>query len=103
MPFIVRWPGQVPAGRVSEAIFATIVHRRSRALERVERISIIARNGEFSRTAYERMDPRVYTYRTRGQIMERICHILAGRVGEYIFYGEASTLSSGRGRSWASI
>ena len=79
----------------SKAIFATIVHRRSRALERVERISIIARNGEFSRTAYERMDPRVYTYRTRGQIMERICHILAGRVGEYIFYGEASTLSSG--------
>ncbi|XRB20649.1 AAA+ ATPase domain-containing protein [Pseudoscourfieldia marina] len=78
----------------SRALLSTLVYRKTRNLERIERMSITARNGTYSRTQFERMDPRYYTYKTRAQVLERICMLLAGRVGEYVYFGECTTMST---------
>lgn len=73
------------------SIVATCLHRSSGRIERVERVSMVPRGRDWSRTIYARAADEAYLIMTRGRLMDRIRVILAGRAAEEVALGEATT------------
>ena len=90
-------PAALKAGRrfavheMGRGIVAMVLRDRTGRLEAVEKLSIIARGHEFTRTVFFRGPDEDYTMTTRARMLERICVILAGRAAEEHFYGEPSS------------
>lgn len=79
---------------VGTAIVATLLHRESGRIEAVERVSLIPRGGEWSRTIYARGADEDYLIMTRGRLLDRIRVVLAGRAAEEVALGSPSTYST---------
>ena len=72
-------------------IIATLLHRSAGRIEPVERISIVPRGRDWSRTIYARGDDEDYVIMTKGRLMDRVRVILAGRAAEEVMFGIPST------------
>lgn len=73
------------------AIIATMLHDASQRIEPVERVSIVPRGRDWSRTIYARGNDEDYIIMTKGRIMDRIRVILAGRAAEEVSDGVPTT------------
>lgn len=90
-------PHTLTLGRVfavhemGRAIVAMVLRERTGRLEAVEKLSIVSRGGEKTRTVFFRGKDEDYTMTTRSRMLERIAVILAGRAAEHHFFGEPTT------------
>ena len=73
------------------AIIATMLHNEAQRIEPVERVSIVPRGRDWSRTIYARGNDEDYIIMTKGRILDRIRVILAGRAAEEVCNGVPST------------
>ena len=73
------------------AIVATLLHEESKRIEPVERVSIVPRGRDWSRTIYARGNDEDYIIMTKGRILDRIKVVLAGRAAEEVYDGVPST------------
>ena len=73
------------------AIVATLLHQESKRIEPVERVSIVPRGRDWSRTIYARGNDEDYIIMTKGRILDRIKVVLAGRAAEEVYDGVPST------------
>jgi cell division protease FtsH len=73
------------------AIVAMLLHKEAQRIEAVERVSIVPRGRDWSRTIYARGDDEDYIIMTKGRILDRIKVILAGRAAEEVHEGVPST------------
>ena len=73
------------------AIVATLLHRTSGRIEAVERVSLVPRGRDWSRTIYARGADEDYLIMTRGRLMDRIRAVLAGRAAEEVALGVPTT------------
>lgn len=76
-----------------KALVATILREQTGRLEQVERVSVVPRGRDWSRTIFLRGDDEDYTMTTRGRMMERLQVILAGRAAEEIAFTTPSSYS----------
>ncbi|KAL0050459.1 hypothetical protein WJX82_011563 [Trebouxia sp. C0006] len=76
-----------------KALVATVLRDQTGRLEQVERVSVVPRGRDWSRTSFLRGDDEDYTMTTRGRMMERLQVILAGRAAEEIAFTSASSYS----------
>ncbi|KAL4448900.1 hypothetical protein ABPG77_007617 [Micractinium sp. CCAP 211/92] len=76
---------------VGTAIVATLLHREAGRIEPVERVSLVPRGSEWSRTIYARGRDEDYLIMTRGRLLDRIRVVLAGRAAEEVALGQPST------------
>jgi len=79
------------AHEAGTAIIATLLYRKSGKIEPVERISIVPRGRDWSRTIYARGKDEDYVIMTKGRLMDRVRVILAGRAAEEVMFGVPST------------
>lgn len=93
-------PDRLPVKRtlaVHEAgkgVVATLLQQHTGFLEKVERVTMVPRGSEWSRTVFLRGDDESYTLTTRARLLERIKVILAGRAAEEVVLpGGATTYS----------
>lgn len=93
-------PERLPVKRalaVHEAgkgVVASLLQERTGFLEKVERVTMVPRGSEWSRTIFLRGGDEAYTLTTRARLLERIRVILAGRAAEdVILEGGATTYS----------
>eukprot|EP00210_Caulerpa_lentillifera_P003025 g2888.t1 len=93
-------PADLLSGRIfavhemGRAIVATVLRDRNGKLEAVEKLSIVSRGKDETRTVFYRGKDEDYTMTTRARMFDRICVILAGRAAEEQFYGDATTYGS---------
>jgi len=73
------------------AIVASLLHEEAQRIEAVERVSIVPRGRDWSRTIYARGNDEDYIIMTKGRILDRIKVILAGRAAEEVYDGVPST------------
>ena len=73
------------------AIIAVLRHREEGRIEPVERISMVPRGRDWTRTVFARGADEDYLIVTRGRLMDRIKVILAGRAAEEVMLGTPST------------
>lgn len=73
------------------AIIATLLHRASGRIEPVERVSLVPRGRDWSRTIYARGADEDYLIMTRGRLMDRVRVVLAGRAAEEVALGVPTT------------
>ncbi|KAK9792719.1 hypothetical protein WJX73_003140 [Symbiochloris irregularis] len=82
------------------ALAATLLRRQRLAeglpphLERVERVSIVARGSQWTRTVFLRGSDEDYTMSTRARLQQRLRVILAGRAAEDVMLKEGPTTYS---------
>ena len=76
---------------VGRAIMATLLREKTGRLEAVERVSIIARGKDWTRTVFYRGKDEDYTMTTRARLMERVFVTLAGRAAEELMLGTATS------------
>ncbi|KAL3161042.1 hypothetical protein ABBQ38_009425 [Trebouxia sp. C0009 RCD-2024] len=76
-----------------KALVATKLRQQTGRLEQVERVSIVPRGRDWTRTIFLRGDDEDYTMTTRGRMMERLQVILAGRAAEEVAYEIPSSYS----------
>ncbi|KAI7845492.1 hypothetical protein COHA_001038 [Chlorella ohadii] len=82
------------AHEIGTAIVATLLHRQHKRVEAVERVSLVPRGSDWSRTIYARGRDEDYVILTRGRLLDRIRVLLAGRAAEEIMLGSPSTYSN---------
>eukprot|EP00210_Caulerpa_lentillifera_P004339 g4138.t1 len=93
-------PAELQNGRVfavhemGRAIVANVLRHRTNRLEAVEKLSIVSRGKDETRTVFYRGKDEDYTMTTRARMFERVCVILAGRAAEEHYYGDATTYGS---------
>ncbi|KAI3430488.1 hypothetical protein D9Q98_005083 [Chlorella vulgaris] len=80
---------------VGNALMATLLHRQHKRIEAVERVSLVPRGSEWSRTIYARGRDEDYLIMTRGRLLDRIRVMLAGRAAEEVVQGTPSSYSNG--------
>lgn len=73
------------------AIIASLLHQRAQRIEAVERVSIVPRGRDWSRTIYARGNDEDYIIMTKGRLLDRIRVVLAGRAAEEVWDGVPST------------
>lgn len=73
------------------AIIASMLHQASGRIEPVERVSLVPRGRDWSRTIYARGADEDYLIMTRGRLMDRIRVVLAGRAAEELALGIPTT------------
>lgn len=77
------------------ALMASILYRATGRIEPVERVTIIPRGSDMSRTFYARGTDEEYLLVTKGRLMDRLKVILSGRAAEDIAFDYCpTTLSS---------
>ena len=92
-------PGRFPIRRAmavheaGTAVIATVLHRATGRIEVVERVSLVPRGRDWSRTTYARGADEDYLIMTRGRLMDRVRVVLAGRAAEEVMIGGATTYS----------
>lgn len=79
---------------MGRAIVAIVLREENNRLEEVEKLSIVSRGKDETRTVFYRGKDEDYTMTTRARMFERICVIFAGRAAEEQFYGEPTTYSA---------
>lgn len=85
--------GRVTVYEAGKAVAACLLRRRHGLLERIERVSIVPRTGEMSRTVLERRQDQSFTFPTKSRLLDRMQMMLAGRAAEEVVFGTASTLA----------
>eukprot|EP00887_Chlorella_sp_A99_P007243 scaffold2.g7243.t1 len=73
------------------AIVASLLHAAHGRVEAVERVSMVPRGKDWSRTIYARGRDEDYLITTRGQLLDRIRVVLAGRAAEEVALRVPST------------
>jgi cell division protease FtsH len=73
------------------AIIATLLHKATQRIEAVERVSLVPRGRDWSRTIYARGADEDYLIMTRGRLMDRIRVVLGGRAAEEVAIGVPTT------------
>jgi cell division protease FtsH len=73
------------------AIMAAALHAAHGRVEAVERVSLVPRGRDWSRTVFARGADEDYIVVTRGRLLDRVRVVLAGRAAEEAALGEAST------------
>lgn len=73
------------------AIIASLLHQKAQRIEAVERVSIVPRGRDWSRTIYARGNDEDYIIMTKGRLLDRIRVVLAGRAAEEVWDGVPST------------
>jgi cell division protease FtsH len=77
------------------ALMASILYRATGRIEPVERVTIIPRGSDMSRTFYARGTDEEYLLVTKGRLMDRLKVVLSGRAAEDIAFNYCpTTLSS---------
>ena len=79
------------AHEAGSAIIAVLRHRLEGRIEPVERISMVPRGRDWTRTVFARGADEDYLIVTRGRLMDRIKVVLAGRAAEEVMFGVPST------------
>ncbi|KFM28746.1 ATP-dependent zinc metalloprotease FtsH [Auxenochlorella protothecoides] len=72
-------------------VLSTLLRARSGHVEAVERMSLVGRGRELSRTVLARGRDETYLLVTRARLRDRMRVALAGRAAEHLFLGEASS------------
>ena len=83
------------AHEAGTALITTLLHKESGKIEPVERISIVPRGRDWSRTIYARGNDEDYIIMTKGRLVDRVRVILAGRAAEEVMFGVPSTYGTG--------
>ena len=84
------------AHEAGRAIATTVLRaERGGRVEAVERVSIVGRGRELSRTVFARGRDEDYLLVTRGRALDRLRVLLAGRAAEEVLHGAASTYGNG--------
>ncbi|CAD7702334.1 unnamed protein product [Ostreobium quekettii] len=90
-------PDQLEVGKamaiheIGRAIIAIVIRRKTHNLEAVERVSMIARGKDWTRTIFYRGQDEDYTMTTKARLLERVRVILAGRAAEELVLGCATS------------
>ncbi|CAD7703964.1 unnamed protein product [Ostreobium quekettii] len=90
-------PDQLEIGKamavheVGRAIVAIVIRNATGRLEAVERVSMIARGKDWTRTIFYRGKDEDYTMTTKVRLLERVRVILAGRAAEELVLGCATS------------
>ncbi|KAK9845482.1 hypothetical protein WJX81_007602 [Elliptochloris bilobata] len=100
LPDRMRQKYRFAVHEVGKALVATVLRAREQRagrrprLERVERVSMVPRGTEWTRTLFLRGDDEDYTMSTRGRMLERIRVILGGRAAEQALLPEGPSTYS---------
>jgi len=84
---------RVTVYEAGKAVAACLLRRQNGLLERIERVSVVPRTDEMSRTVLERRQDEDFTFPTRSRLFDRMQMMLAGRAAEEVVFGTASTLA----------
>mmetsp|Transcript_16982 Transcript_16982/g.42620 ORF Transcript_16982/g.42620 Transcript_16982/m.42620 type:complete len:855 (+) Transcript_16982:187-2751(+) len=77
----------IAAHEVGKGLVATVLRQRDNKIEPVERISMVPRGTDFSRTIFLRGGDEDYTMTTKARLLERIRVLAAGRAAEDVVFG----------------
>ncbi|KAK9817111.1 hypothetical protein WJX72_009705 [[Myrmecia] bisecta] len=92
-------PDRLPVKRafavheVGKGLVATVLRQQSGRLEAVERVSMVPRGRDWTRTIFLRGEDEQYTMTTRARLLERLRVVVAGRAAEEVVLGDATTYS----------
>lgn len=84
---------RISTHEAGKAVAASILRRKNGLVEAVERVSIVPRADEYSRTVFQRKQEESFTFPTRSRLLERMQVTLAGRAAEELVFGSPSTLA----------
>ncbi|CAL8467968.1 g7506 [Coccomyxa elongata] len=100
MPATFRVSKQFAIHEMGKALVATVLRQAREAqglkprLERVERVSIVPRGRDWTRTIFLRGPDEDYTMSTKGRMLERLRVIMAGRAAEQVLLEEGPSTYS---------
>ena len=72
---------------IGKGLVATVLRNFDGKIEKVERVSVVPRGKDLSRTIFLRGSDEDYTMTTRARLMERIRVLVAGRAAEDVTDG----------------
>lgn len=81
----------IAAHEMGRAIVAHVLRERSGRLEGVERVSMVPRSKDWSRTIFDRSSDEEYTLTVRSKMLDRIRVILSGRAAEDLLFEDPTT------------
>ncbi|KAK9909403.1 hypothetical protein WJX75_001741 [Coccomyxa subellipsoidea] len=100
MPVTFRVSKQFAIHEMGKALVATVVRQARESqglkprLERVERVSMVPRGRDWTRTIFLRGPDEDYTMSTKGRMLERLQVIMAGRAAEEVLLEEGPSTYS---------
>lgn len=81
----------IAAHEMGRAVVAFILRERSGRLEGVERVSMVPRGKDWSRTIFDRSSDEEYTLTARAKVLDRIRVTMSGRAAEDLLFEDPTT------------